>query len=132
LTAGQTKELTPITLDRLDRSVSGVVVDPRGRPVVGASISASYANGRPLIQSRFQEIVTGPDGRFQLDQLPDEPLRLMAYFSPPAGSTDLRIRFPAYATVSPGEKGARIVLDPKLSQRSAPIPPAVPEGGSPR
>jgi hypothetical protein len=115
LVAGQDKELATISLNRLDRFLSGVVVDPRGRFVEGARVTASFADGRPLMRIRgVRDVRSGADGRFELDELPNEPLEIMAYFDPPEG--DMTIRFPARVEVAADAKEVRLVLDPKLSR----------------
>ena len=100
--AGQTLDVEPFVLMRLDKSVAGVVVDPDGKPVAGASVSARLRSGGSIARA-FTERPTGKDGRFVIRGVPNVPLRLMAYIHPPEGSKDNRIRFFAESTPSPGK-----------------------------
>ncbi|HRX78494.1 MAG TPA: carboxypeptidase regulatory-like domain-containing protein, partial [Pirellulaceae bacterium] len=80
-----TIELPDVRLLPTTQSLAGIVVDPDGNPVAGATVSARSKDGRSLSRSR-----TGPppwaetdaDGEFRLTQLPNQPLRLMAYIRP--------------------------------------------------
>lgn len=57
---------------------------------------------------------TDKDGRFELKQLPDEPLGIMAYMQPKGA--DRTIRFPARLKVDLNQQDIRIVLDPSLTE----------------
>lgn len=102
-------------LERLTQTLAGVVVDPAGQPVAGATVSAQLRSGQSL--PRLTE--TGPppwtksdhQGRFQLQELPEQPLSIMAYFANPKGG---RIRYPAKLNVDMNQQNIRIVLDPSL------------------
>ena len=64
-------ELEPLVLAR-GAILSGIVVDPDGRPVAGAEIQRrDPAEERPFLVMGAREAaaVTGPDGRFRLDEL---------------------------------------------------------------
>jgi hypothetical protein len=125
--AGRTLELKPIALLRLDNTVSGIVVDPDGNPVEGATINASQRSGPP-ITGGFTRRPTGKDGRFTIRGVPNVPLTLMVYMKPPPDSQDRLIRFPARVEAEPGQTDVQIVLDPKLvrERRSVPAPAVVP------
>lgn len=105
------KETGPIRL-ALDpaASLSGVVVDPEGRPVPGASIEPAPQAQRSLNLIRSQgKVRTGPDGRFRLTGLL------------PTGTYELTATVQGFATTrrkartaAPGRPSpeVRIVLDP--------------------
>jgi hypothetical protein len=115
LIPGQSQELATISLNQLNRSLAGIVVDPRGRPVAGARVTATFADHRPFMRDDgVREVRSGADGRFELDELPNEPLEIMAYFNPPKGHAN--IRFPAKVEVAADAQEVRLVLDPKLSR----------------
>jgi len=108
-------ELPDVNLVSRGQSLRGVVVDPQGRPVSGITVSASLADGRMLSRPPTGPVPwtsTGGDGRFELSQLPDEPIKLMAYRANAQGG---RIRFPAKALPALNQQDVRIVLDPRLT-----------------
>lgn len=106
--------LPDVKLRKLSQSIAGMVVDPDGKPVKGAAVSAQLRNGASLTRPQ-----SGPppwtqsdyQGRFQLKELPDEPLAIMAYMPNPKGG---RIRSPAKLNVDQNQQDVRIVLDPSL------------------
>lgn len=108
--------LPDMNLRKLTQSLSGTVVDPDGKPVAGATVSAMLRDG---FTSLARNSMSGPPpwtetdqkGRFKLQQLPDLPLKLMAYINPKAGN---QIRFPAKVNVELNQQDIRIVLDPSL------------------
>lgn len=107
--------LPDVHLSRMSQTLAGMVVDPDGNPVAGATVSARLKNGRSLSRPRSGPppwIETGEDGRFRLTQLPDQPLELMAYIRPKG--PDRRIRFPATVECELNQQDIRIVLDPSL------------------
>ncbi len=109
--------LPNVKLVRLTQSLEGIVVDPDGHPVEGATVAAQLRSGRSL--PRMTE--TGPppwtksdhQGRFQLKELPDQPLSIMAYFANPKGGP---IRYPAKLDVEMNQQDIRVVLDPSLRE----------------
>lgn len=109
--------LPDVKLLKLSQSIAGVVVDPDGKPVKGATVTAQLRSGAHL--ARMTQSGPPPwtesdhQGRFQLKQLPDEPLSIMAYFANPNGG---RIRFPAKRNVDMNQQDIRIVLDPLLRE----------------
>lgn len=110
-------ELPEMRLRHRSQSLTGVIVDPVGRPVANATISAELLGNQGMSLFRM---ASGPvpwtksdkRGRFHLLQLPDEPLALMAYMEPQGG--DNQIRFPARAEPKLNQQDIRIVLDPTL------------------
>lgn len=102
--------LVPMT-----QSLSGVVVDPDGNPVAGATVSAQLEDGGMLTSPPVGPrpwTETDEQGRFRLEQLPDVRLQLMAYIRPTG--PDLRVRYPARVKVERNQQDIRIVLDPSL------------------
>ncbi|MGH7135794.1 MAG: hypothetical protein ACREHD_08650 [Pirellulales bacterium] len=114
-TASGYVELPDVKLRPLRQSLSGVVVDPEGRSVAGATVSAGLGDGYSLFRTAFGPppwTQTDKHGRFQLSVLPDLPLEIMAYIPPKGGSNE--IRFPAHAKPKLNQRDIRIVLDPSL------------------
>jgi protocatechuate 3,4-dioxygenase beta subunit len=108
-------ELPDVQLVSRRQSLRGVVVDPQGKPVPGVSVSASMTDGRRLSRPPTGPVPwteTDQDGRFELSQLPDEPIELMAYRANPKGGP---IRFPAKMRPTLNQQDVRIVLDPSLT-----------------
>ncbi|HVC97957.1 MAG TPA: M56 family metallopeptidase, partial [Pirellulales bacterium] len=108
--------LPDMNLRKLTQSLAGKVVDPDDNPVEGAHVSAMLRDGH---SSLSRTSTAGPppwtetdkEGRFKLQQLPDEPLAIMAYIRTKGGG---QIRFPAKANVELNQQDIRIVLDPSL------------------
>jgi 5-hydroxyisourate hydrolase-like protein (transthyretin family) len=115
VTAGQTLEVQPFSVMRTDKVVSGIVVDPDGNPVAGASVSARMRSGESIPRA-FTTQPTGKDGRFAIRGVPNVPLTLMAYIRPPEDSKDRTIHHPAHVEAEPGQTDVRIVLDPNLAR----------------
>jgi hypothetical protein len=112
LEPGQVLTLPPLEpAPKPGRKVSGIVVDPEGKPVEGVTIEASDRNTRKRISG--EQTFTGEDGRFAMTRLPDAPLSLTAYLAEAENSVGLAIRFPAHVEVAPGDSDVRIVLDPR-------------------
>jgi protocatechuate 3,4-dioxygenase beta subunit len=92
--AGQQKTLPDLVLTRADQSISGVVVDRKGRPVAGVRVHAGQKTR-----------VTDVSGRFQINGLPrgktqvwvNAPWLPNSYFPPPVEAGQ--------------QQGVRIVLD---------------------
>jgi protocatechuate 3,4-dioxygenase beta subunit len=107
--------LPDVQLVRTTQTLAGIVVDPDGNPVAGATVSAQLNRGPSVIRSPTGPpswMETGKDGRFCLTQLPDLPLELMAYIRPKG--PDRNIRFPARVKCELNQQDIRIVLDPSL------------------
>jgi hypothetical protein len=108
--------LPDLNLRKLTQTLSGQVVDPDGKPVSGAQIVATMRKTFTSIPRLTDNgpppwTTTDKEGRFRLEQLPDEPLGIMAYLSSKTGTA---IRFPAKTNVELNQKDIRIVLDPSL------------------
>lgn len=110
--------LPDVNLLKLTQAIAGVVVDPDGKPVNGATVSAQLRSGGSL--ARMTQSGPPPwtesdhQGRFQLKELPDTPLSIMAYIANPEGGP---IRFPAKLNVELDQQDVRIVLDPSLQEQ---------------
>ena len=113
---GRRRRLKDFRLPATDQELTGVIVDPQGKPIAGASISyqrdgrdqALYApNGAVWFQN------TDASGRFHLTGLPRGPKRLMAYRNE---GTERNIRNLKYADVTPDQKEVRIEL-PDVNDR---------------
>ena len=118
LSPGAEVKMSEIQLKSRGAFVAGIVVDPDGKPVAGADISAWERDG-------YAGISYGPDGpppptdakgRFRIEGLPKVPLKLMAQIRPREQRKDLSIHFPAWRNAEPGQTDVRIVLDPKLQR----------------
>lgn len=109
--------LPGINLRRMNQSLAGVVVDPDGKPVAGATVSPQSENGFSLFHTSFGPppwTKTDRYGRFDLSCLPDMPLDLMVYMEPEG--ENMEIRYPATAKTRIGQQDVRIVLDPSLAE----------------
>ncbi|MCA9185477.1 MAG: M56 family metallopeptidase [Pirellulaceae bacterium] len=109
-----TIELPDAVLVSNGQRLSGIVVDPQGNAVAGVTVSAHLAAGGML--SRPQRgpppwTETDDQGRFQLTNLPDEPIELMAYIASPQGG---RIRYPSKFRPPLNSTDIRMILDPSL------------------
>jgi protocatechuate 3,4-dioxygenase beta subunit len=89
--------------------VSGMVVDESKRPVAGAVMMANEVrrDRMAMLTQRFvgrQEAISGPDGTFVLQTMPDSDFEVGAMKKglPPAKTTTLR--------VAPGERRANVLL----------------------
>jgi len=113
--------LPEMNLRPLTQSLAGMVVDPRGKPVVGARVTAMHGKNGGFVHyaSRLgrRQAFTETDaaGRFELQELPDEPLSLMAYVQPKGA--DRKIRFDVRVNANSNQKDIRIVLDPSLTEK---------------
>lgn len=114
-TAAGYVELPDVKLRPMTQSLSGVVVDPSGRPVASAAVGAWLGETSSLFRTAFGPppwTQTDQQGRFRLSLLPDVPLEIMAYVPPQGGSNE--IRFPVRAKPELNQQNVRIVLDPSL------------------
>jgi hypothetical protein len=92
----------------------GIVVDPQGQPLAGIMVTSRLSIGRPiqtLGKTSRNWMTTDAQGRFEIRQLPDKPVELMAYRPNPKGGP---IRHPGIAHPTLNQKDVRIVLDPTL------------------
>ena len=78
LQAGERKDVGDLTLTRADQSVAGIVVDPAGRPLHGAMVSAF--SRRDGAVSNSQPITTDRDGRFRIGNLAPGAVNITASF----------------------------------------------------
>jgi hypothetical protein len=115
LTAGFVR-LPDIRLIDRDQNLSGIVVDPKGNPVHGVTVSAKIADSyvhvsRPDVgPPPWME--TDAQGRFDLRKLPNLPIELMAYVRNPKGG---RIPRPAMVRPRRDQSDVRILFDPALA-----------------
>jgi hypothetical protein len=108
--------LPDVNLISSGQTLKGIVVDPRGQPIGDVTVSASLVRGMGLPRlSRGPPSWTKTDGngRFEIRQLPDLPVELMAYRANPKGGT---IRHPSRIQPKLNQQDIRIVLDPILDQ----------------
>jgi beta-lactamase regulating signal transducer with metallopeptidase domain/protocatechuate 3,4-dioxygenase beta subunit len=113
VSAGGTFEVRPFSLVHLDKSVAGIVVDPDGKPVAGAMVSAGLRSGGSIPRA-FLRHPTGSNGEFVIRGVPNLPLTLTAYMQATANPRGGRIHFPARVDAEPGRTDVQILLDPKL------------------
>lgn len=111
---GPVVTLPDAVLVKHGQRLSGVVVDPDGKPLAGISVSAMSPGGGSL--SRRDPAPppwteTDKEGKFTLSHLPDVALELMAYKRNPRGGS---IKYPAMMKTKLNQTDIRIILDPKL------------------
>jgi beta-lactamase regulating signal transducer with metallopeptidase domain len=115
--AGQAEiRLPDMHLIGYGQTLKGIVVDPKGKPMADVTVSANLGRGMSLRRQ-----ATGPppwtktdaQGRFELRQLPDESVELMAYVANPNGG---RIDFPSRVRTKLNQQDIRIMLDPALRE----------------
>jgi beta-lactamase regulating signal transducer with metallopeptidase domain len=110
--------LPDMKLLKLTQSIAGIVVDPEGNPVKGATISVQLRTGEHLARLTSSGpppwTVSDHQGRFQLKELPDEPLSITAHFANPKGGP---IRSPAKLNVEKNQQNIRILLVPSLLEK---------------
>ena len=108
---GQPVHVDDFRLPLADQPVKGIVVDARGKPLAGVTVSYKQRDwAQPLYAPAggvwFQD--TNAFGRFQLNSLPRGPIQLMVYSSPGAGERE--IRKIKYVDVPPERSELRIEL----------------------
>ena|GEM_PF-1129420 len=96
-------------IDR-DQSLSGIVVDRKGKPVHDVTVSAKIENSYIFI-SRTE---TDSQGRFNLRQLSNLPIELSAFVRNPKGG---RVLHPAIARPKRNQSDIRILFDPSLTEK---------------
>jgi protocatechuate 3,4-dioxygenase beta subunit len=112
LKAGGQARFNDFHLPAVDQEVNGVVVDARGRPLAGITVSYQQRTNatNPLYAPRggtwFQD--TNEAGRFHLTALPRGPIRLMVYRNPHVAHS--QIKDIKYADVTPGTAEVRIEM----------------------
>jgi|GEM_PF-2404055 len=109
--------LPDLNLRKLNQSLAGIVVDPAGKPVVGAQISVQLQKGGASVGRISSSgpppwTTTDNQGKFKLQQLPDEPLAIFAYIR--TSDKGGPIRFPAKVPAGKNQQNIRVVLDPSL------------------
>lgn len=121
LAPGQTIELDPFEFFTRTQTVSGIVVDPAGKPLPDVAVQTMSPNigeipaadqSKALTDMSYPAIRTGADGRFSFEHLFDRPVRLCAMVKPPSADPNAFRVIRAYVTVAAGETNAKIVLDP--------------------
>jgi protocatechuate 3,4-dioxygenase beta subunit len=108
-------ELDDMHLVRYEQTLAGQVVDPDGQPVSGATVLARMVDGQ--IVYRVGELPppwteTDADGRFELQSLPNQVLKLMAHIR--TSDQGGPVRFPAEVKTQLNQRDVRILLDPSL------------------
>lgn len=110
--------LPNVRLIHWNQTLAGMVVDPQGKPVVGASVSTQTRDSNMSIPNMLYDrdtppwTMTGADGRFVLKNLPNEPLTIFAYM--PSKKGDTSIRFPVKVPAEKNQQNIKVVLDPSL------------------
>ena len=110
--------LPDIRLIDRDQGLSGIVVDPEGNPVSGVTVSAKIADSYTYV-SRTEGgppawVETNAQGRFDLRQLPNLPIELMAHVRNPKGGI---IKFAATSRPKRNQPDIRIVFDRGLTKK---------------
>jgi hypothetical protein len=110
--------LPDIRLIDRDQSLSGIVVDPKGNPISGVTVSAKIADTY-IHLSRPEDgpppwMETDAQGRFELRQLPNLPIELMAYVRRREGGPILH---PAIVRPKRNQPEIRILFDPSLTEK---------------
>jgi hypothetical protein len=124
---GENVELPPFVFLPTDESVSGIVVDPQGKPVAGATLTA-WTGTNPIqddIIPKARVKSTGADGRFTMTGLPKIPVILQVGFMVPDGAGRQTYEGPAaQIRVQPGQKDVRIEVKAKPATKEATSPPS--------
>lgn len=108
-------KLDDMHLLRYEQTLAGQVIDPEGKPVAGAMVSARMADGdfvRRVGDLPPPWAKTDADGRFELQSLPNQVLKLMAHIQ--TSDQGGPIRFPAEVKTQLNQRDVRILLDPSL------------------
>jgi beta-lactamase regulating signal transducer with metallopeptidase domain len=108
---GQPVRLMDFRLPAANQQISGIVVDPRGKPLAGMTVSYE-----PTDRTRALEAPSGatwfhdtePSGRFHLTGLPRGPIRLTVFRSPEGAHRSIHNM--KYVDVQPGQVEVRIEL----------------------
>jgi beta-lactamase regulating signal transducer with metallopeptidase domain/uncharacterized GH25 family protein len=109
--------LPDVHLTTRGQTLAGLVVDTRGKPLQGITVAAQLRGGGPVITSPNSTaprpwMTTDETGRFELRQLPDRQLELMAYKAIPGQP----VRYPSVVATSRNQKDMRIIIDLKLGE----------------
>jgi hypothetical protein len=110
--SGEINRLKELRLPAADQELNGVVVDPRGQPVAGATVGFQRTADRQLMPPRsgrwFQQ--TDGQGRFHLTALPRGLITLMAYCNPAGADRSIRNMVRVEAQAGGQGNDVRIVL----------------------
>jgi uncharacterized GH25 family protein len=109
---GQPARFKDFLLPAVNQEVSGIVVDPRGKPLAGITVSYEHDDLNPSFYAPrggvwFQDTDTA--GRFHLTSLPRGPIKLMI-FRNPGGAGGQQIEGIKYADALPGQTDIRIEM----------------------
>jgi hypothetical protein len=107
-----TIDLPVVQLVSRGQSLAGVVVDPQGQPVPGLTVSPRLVSGAPLSMRGRRPNETDAEGKFTIENLPDQPLELMIWKRNPRGG---RIDFPARVSPAMNQQDIRVIFDPTLT-----------------
>src|SRR5205085_5408022 len=109
------------------QTISGIVVDPKGKPLPGIHVGARL-NGQSVARRESHSppwTETNEQGRFELRELPDEPVELFVYKRKPK---DPAIKNSTKVKTAMNQKEVRVLFDPALGEDiedlDAPKPPA--------
>ncbi len=108
-------QLPDVEMTSGGQSLKGIVVDPAGKPVVDVTVAARLEDGQLLSgqDGRRSRTNTDQEGRFELLEMPEEPLHLMVFRSTPQGGS---VRYPATIRPNHNQQDIRILFDPTLSE----------------
>jgi Carboxypeptidase regulatory-like domain len=109
---GQPARFKDFRLPAFNQEVSGIVVDPRGKPLAGITVSYQHGDLNPSFYAPkggvwFQD--TDAAGRFHLTSLPRGPIKLMI-FRHPGGAGGQQIEGIKYGDARPGQTDIRIEM----------------------
>lgn len=109
--AGETFDIAPLHLTLTDKSVSGIVVDVKGKPVANATISVTVSVDRSTwtLMPRSPRVVTDEEGKFVFDGVPDLPITVFA-LPAAAGATGRTQRVRATTEARGGDENVKIVI----------------------
>jgi beta-lactamase regulating signal transducer with metallopeptidase domain len=109
-------QLPDVNLVATTQVLRGVVVDPKGHPVAGVTVSASFLDGHQPSRPKTRQVYwTESDtrGRLEIRDLPELPIELMAYKNNPG---DQEIKFTTRVRPKLNQQDIRIVIDPRLHE----------------
>jgi protocatechuate 3,4-dioxygenase beta subunit len=110
--AGQSQHLPDVILPRADLTISGTVLDPRGRPLPGVQVYGTPVRSGGIshsIRISGGQVFSDAEGRFRLTGIPAGPVRLSAYLAP-ADEPGGMVRTYAALLVEGGRQGVRLVI----------------------
>jgi hypothetical protein len=107
-------------------SVSGIVVDHENRPISGVLVVAQ-ARDPDQRQWLMPDALTGTDGRFTIDRIPNVPLVILAFpnpdppligYSSAPGRPNLRDPDRVVLAAKPGQVDVRVVIAERKQSNS--------------